>query len=143
MPNWPAPSSGWERVRLELALIMNRTAPAGLPSGFGPAGLSDTDRSLIVVLAQDLGPRGLQACSELLHSYQSTPEASEFDRLPADAGEQTRDELARRLHPHVQDLLVEHPGILDLNADAPGARSSPSAPSAWPCWTSTTPPRST
>jgi hypothetical protein len=109
-----------ERVRLELALIMNRTAPAGLPSGFGPAGLSDTDRSLIVVLAQVLGPRGLQACSELLHSSQSTPEASEFDRLPADAGEQTRDELARRLHPHVQDLLVEHPGILDLNADAPG-----------------------
>ncbi|WP_329059904.1 MerR family transcriptional regulator [Amycolatopsis sp. NBC_01480] len=116
-----------ERVRLELALIMNRTAPADLPSRPGPAtgrtGLSGTDRSLVVVLAQVLGPRGLQAYSDLLHSYQSTPEAAEFDRLPADAGEQIRDELARRLHPHVQDLLVEHPGILDLDVPAGAQRT--------------------
>lgn len=114
-----------ERVRLELALIMKRAAPADLPCELAPAtaraGLSDTDRSLIVVLTRVLGPQGLRTYSELLQSYQATPEAAEFHRLPADSCEQARDELARRLHPHVQDLLVDHPGILDLNAGAPFA----------------------
>ncbi|MDT8913251.1 MerR family transcriptional regulator [Amycolatopsis sp. PS_44_ISF1] len=113
-----------ERVRLELALLLKRPAPTDLPPGLGRvttrAGLSDTDRSLVVVLTRVLGPQGIQAYTELLQSYQATPEASAFDRLPADADEEARDELARRLHPHVQDLLSDHPGMMEVHADAPG-----------------------
>jgi hypothetical protein len=113
-----------QRIRVELALILREAAPTDLPLELGPAtteaGLSDNDRSFIVVLTRLLGPQGLQAYAEILQTYRATPEVSAFDNLPADADEQTRAELARQLFPHVHDLVSDRPGLETVNNDAPG-----------------------
>ncbi|WP_328603564.1 MerR family transcriptional regulator [Amycolatopsis sp. NBC_00345] len=113
-----------QRIRVELALMLREAAPTDLPLELGPAttdgGLSDNDRSFIIVLTRVLGPQGLQAYAEILQSCQANPEVAAFDNLPADAGEQTRAELAQRLFPHVHDLISGHPGPGKGSNDAPG-----------------------
>ncbi|MEV6125239.1 MerR family transcriptional regulator [Streptomyces violaceusniger] len=113
------------QARIELGLILRQAATTDLPSEFAPtaaeAQLSDVDRSFIVVLTRILGPQGLRAYSGLLQSRPPTyPLASEFAALPADAGEQTRQDLAERTAPYVRALHAEHPGLRNAHADAPG-----------------------
>jgi len=113
-----------QRARVELGVILHRSAPTDLPPEIAPAtarpDLSDADRSFIVVLTRVLGPSGLDTYREMLHDYDSDPAMSDFDHLPEDADEQTRTELADRLAPLVRDLHSRHPGLRDASADAPG-----------------------
>ncbi|TQM14264.1 MerR family transcriptional regulator [Pseudonocardia kunmingensis] len=113
-----------QRVRVELGLILRRSAPTDLPPDFAPAaaeaGLSDADRSLVVVMTRVLGPRGLQTYADMLQNLRADPTLGKFDDLPPDADEQTRDALAVRMAPYVRDLLADNPGLVDVNADAPG-----------------------
>lgn len=116
-----------QRVRAELGEILRGATPTDLPPEFAPAAgraaLSDADRAFVVVMSRVLGPDGIRTYAELLQSYETTPAMSEFDRLPADTDEQTRDELVERLRPELRDLLTEHPRMFDINDDAPrGAR---------------------
>ena len=111
-------------VRVELGRILSQSAPTDLPPDFAPAaagaGLSDADRSLVVVMTRVLGPQGLQTYADMLQNLRTDPASAEFDDLPADADEQTRDALAERFAPYVRDLLIDNPGLVDVNADAPG-----------------------
>ncbi|MCI2419513.1 MerR family transcriptional regulator [Saccharopolyspora sp. K220] len=113
-----------QRVRVELGLILRQSAPTDLPPEFAPAAakaeLSDADRSFVVVLTRVLGPRGLQAYADMLQNFPAHPAASEFDDLPADADEQTRQDVAERLADYVRALYAQHPGLRDIDADAPG-----------------------
>jgi DNA-binding transcriptional MerR regulator len=113
-----------QRIRLELGMILRQAAPTDLPPEFAPAvnaaELSDADRSFLVVMSRVLGPRGLQAFSELLRDSPTDPSDREFDDLPADADEETRQALAERLAAHLRRILAGHPGIRDVSADAPG-----------------------
>lgn len=43
----------------------------------------------------------------------------EFDTLPPDADEQTRDRLAERFAPELRKLFADHPALAKLHADAP------------------------
>ncbi|ATL85230.1 MerR family transcriptional regulator [Streptomyces malaysiensis] len=112
------------RARIELGLILRQAATTDLPSEFAPAAaeaqLSDVDRSFIVVMTRILGPQGLRAYSGLLRSRPTYPLASKFAALPADADEQTRQDLAERTAPYVRALHAEHPGLRNAHADAPG-----------------------
>ena len=81
---------------------------------------SDADRSFIVVLTRVLGPQGLQTYADMLQDLPDDPTAAEFDDLPADADEPTRQDLAERMAPYVRALNDRHPGLRDVNADAPG-----------------------
>jgi hypothetical protein len=47
----------------------------------------------------------------------------EFDGLPADADERTRQGVAERLAPYVRAIRAEHPGLDALHADAPRSAS--------------------
>ncbi|OZM81043.1 MerR family transcriptional regulator [Pseudonocardia sp. MH-G8] len=111
-------------VRVELGRILSQAAPTDLPPDFAPAaagaGLSDADRSLVVVMTRVLGPQGLQTYADMLQNLRTDPSSAEFDDLPADADERTRAALAERFAPYVRDLLVDNPGLADVNADAPG-----------------------
>jgi DNA-binding transcriptional MerR regulator len=113
-----------QRVRVELGLILRRSAPTDLPPDFAPvaaeAELSDADRSLVVVMTRVLGPQGLRTYADMLRNLRADPALGAFDDLPADADEQTRDALAVRMAPYVRDLLADNPGLVDVNADAPG-----------------------
>ncbi|GAA0540924.1 DNA-binding transcriptional MerR regulator [Saccharopolyspora erythraea NRRL 2338] len=112
-----------QRARGELAVILRQAVPTDLPPEFAPAAvpeLSEADRSFVVVLTRVLGPRGMQAYSEMLQDLPDDPTAPEFGELPADADEPTRQDVAERLVPYVRALHAEHPGLRDANADAPG-----------------------
>ncbi|MHA6629763.1 helix-turn-helix domain-containing protein [Pseudonocardia sichuanensis] len=111
-----------QRVRIELGLILRQAVPTDLPPEFAPATadpeLSEADRSLIVVLTRVLGSRALQAYADMLQNAPTDPVTAEFDNLPADADEHTRQDLAERSAPYVRSLYGEHPGLA-IPSDAP------------------------
>ncbi|MDN5749223.1 MAG: MerR family transcriptional regulator [Pseudonocardia sp.] len=116
-----------QRARVELALILRQSVPTDLPAELAPAaaqvGLSDADRSFIVVMSRVLGPQGLQTWAEMLRDLPDDPTADAFDDLPEDADEATRQDIAARMVDYVGALHVAHPEFADVQADAPrGAR---------------------
>ncbi|GAA1180501.1 MerR family transcriptional regulator [Pseudonocardia alaniniphila] len=118
-----------QRARVELGLILRHHAPADLPAGLarapGAAEMPEADRALVLVMTRVLGPRRLDAYAEMLRSVPPDPTDGEFDALPADAGEEARQDLAERMVPHIRRIQAEHPEMADPPADAPrGARSA-------------------
>ncbi|MCO1659823.1 MerR family transcriptional regulator [Pseudonocardia humida] len=117
-----------QRARAELGVILRGSLPTDLPADIGPAAagadLSAADRSFVVVMTRVLGPRGLDTYRELLQDPAPDPDLAAFDDLPADADEPTRAELADRMAPAVRALHARHPGLRDIDADAPGGAAS-------------------
>jgi DNA-binding transcriptional MerR regulator len=116
-----------QRARVELGLILRNHAPADLPSDIvpaaGAAGLSEADRSLVLVMTRVMGPEHIGAYAEMLRSAPPDPTDGEFDSLPADADEATRQDLAERMVPHIRRLREEYPAAMAPDIDAPrGAR---------------------
>jgi DNA-binding transcriptional MerR regulator len=112
-----------QRIRLELAAIMKQPLPPDLPPELATAAgadISDADRSFTVVMSRVLGPQGMQAYSDMLGTMERTPADLEFDELPDDADEATRQDLARRMVDEVREMQELHPGVKDLSTDAPG-----------------------
>jgi DNA-binding transcriptional MerR regulator len=111
-------------ARDELAVILKHAAPTDLPPQFVPpatvAKLSDADRSLVVVLTRVLGPRGMEVYSDLLQNAPDEPVASNFDHLPPDADEASRQEIAELLVPYIRAIYEAHPGLVEARTDAPG-----------------------
>ena len=81
--------------------------------------MSDADRSLVVVMTRVLGPRRLQAYADMLRDMPTDPTDREFDDLPADADERTRQDLADRMAPYIRDLQAKYPGLKAPDSDAP------------------------
>jgi DNA-binding transcriptional MerR regulator len=103
-----------QRARLELATILQRHAPADLPLELGPIAdteMSDADRSMVVVLSRVLGAESLQAYADMIRETPTDPTFAEFDHLPADADEATRQDLAERMAPGAHALRTAYPGL--------------------------------
>lgn len=113
-----------QRARVELGLILHQAAPTDLPPELGSAAaatpMTKTDRSFLVVISRVLGPQGMKAYVDMLQSTSVEQSSSEFDDLPADADEPTRQAVAEGLAEVTRTLYEEHPGLLELDADAPG-----------------------
>ena len=112
-----------QRVRVEVSVILRQSLLTDLPPEIAAAAagaeLSDTDRSFIVVPTRLLGPEGLRIYAEMLRSLPANPTSAEFDNLPADADECTREELAERMATYARAVHAEHPGLTTLLSDAP------------------------
>jgi DNA-binding transcriptional MerR regulator len=112
-----------QRARVELGLILRHHAPVDLPADLAPAAgvaeLSEADRSLVVVMSRVLGPQRLEAYAEMLRSAPADPTDGEFDSLPADADDATRQSLAGHMVPHIRRIQAEHPEMAAPHADAP------------------------
>ncbi|MER5673967.1 MerR family transcriptional regulator [Pseudonocardia alni] len=111
-----------QRARLELATIIDRRAPADLPVAMAPAqaaALTESDRSVMLLMSRFMGPRKLTAYGELLRDLPADPTDGEFDRLPADSSEDVRAGLAERMAPHVRRIREAHPGLVGPDDDAP------------------------
>jgi DNA-binding transcriptional MerR regulator len=111
-----------QRARVDLALIMRQSLPTDLPPEFAPAaraGMSDADRSLITVMTRVIGSAPRQAYAEMLRSQSADPVTKEFDTLPADADDRTRQDLAERMARYVRELFDEHPDLRAPYTDAP------------------------
>lgn len=116
-----------QRVRDELGLILRQASPTDLPPEVAKAvvgaELLPADRSFVVVLAQVLAPETMVRYTESLRGYARHPVVVEFDNLPADADERTRQRVAEGMRelPVVRDLRKAFPD--GVYADAPrGAR---------------------
>lgn len=112
-----------QRARVELGLILRQSMPTDLPPEFAKAAaeaeLSESDRSFAVVMTRVLGPQHLRAYADMLQDHPADLMLPEFDDLPADADEQTRQDLAERLAPSVRALNSKHPGLNASPSDAP------------------------
>nr|WSZ99523.1 MerR family transcriptional regulator [Streptomyces sp. NBC_00857] len=112
-------------MRAEIAVILDRSAPTDLPPDLGrvvaDADVPATDRSLAVVMSQVLGQSVLDAYAAMLRTTGPEAALTEFDCLPADADEYTRQDLAERmvLVPAVRKVRAEFPSVQELCADAP------------------------
>ena len=112
-----------QRVRAELRRILRDGTPTDLPAELAPAvveaKMTDADRALVVVLTRVLGPRRLQAYTDMLADLPTDPTDRELDELPPDADQATRQDLAERMAPHVRRIRAEHPGLREPDSDAP------------------------
>ncbi|GAB3431178.1 helix-turn-helix domain-containing protein [Actinophytocola sediminis] len=110
-----------QRVRGELSVILRHSARTDLPTDLAAAGrkMSDADRSMMVVLSRLSSPSAMTAYKEMMDAGDPEPTLTEFDDLLADADEQTREALARRLAPYVRDLRTENPAMGELKAGSP------------------------
>jgi DNA-binding transcriptional MerR regulator len=108
-----------QRMREELALILQRRSGVDLPPGFdGSAGdLSDVERSLLLIYSSVLDATEMTTLLEL-HSTPPPPVQAEFDALPADADEATRQRLAESYAPMVRRQYEEHPSLKDMATSA-------------------------
>ncbi|MEV1044748.1 MerR family transcriptional regulator [Streptomyces sp. NPDC049916] len=113
------------RTREEVASLLRQSAPIDLPPGLGravaQADVPAAERLLAVVMAQVLGPSVIDAYARTLRAGGAGFRIPAFDRLPPDAGERTRRELAERcrLTPRFRRLLAAFPSAGELCADAP------------------------
>lgn len=116
-----------QRARTELALILRHHTPADWPADLATAAggteLTEADRSLVAVMSRVMGPQSLEAYSEMLRNHHADPTDGEFDSLPADADDATRQSLAERMAPHIRRVRAEYPELAAPHEDAPrGAR---------------------
>lgn len=114
-----------QRIRVELALILRQEAPTDLPPDIAAtvaeANLSPQDRAVTVVIAQLLSPEALATYNEVLRSHSKDIAIVEFDNLPADADEETRQRLADRMSalPYVQEMRAVFPDAVGMYGDSP------------------------
>lgn len=103
-----------QRMRDELALILRRRSLVDLPPGYdgNVEGMPEEERSLMMIFSTVLDP----ATMATLHSLQpaSRPAVqTEFDELPADADDATRQRIAEALAPIAREQYEARPGLLD------------------------------
>jgi DNA-binding transcriptional MerR regulator len=111
-----------QRARVEVAAILREVAPTDIPLEFAPGAasqLSGRSRAMATVMSRLLGPQALRAYADELKREDSDPISAEFESLPADADEPTREDLARRLAPVVRAVYGRHSGPQGFYADAP------------------------
>jgi DNA-binding transcriptional MerR regulator len=105
-----------QRMREELALILRRRSLVDLPPGFDDgnvADLSDVERSLLMVYSRVLDATAMSTLREL-HSTPRPAVQAEFDALPPDADEATRQRLAEDYAPVARRQFEDHPSLKDV-----------------------------
>lgn len=108
-----------ERVREDLAELLDHGAPAGTPAGFAQQapGLGETQRALLSVYAQVFDRPTLEAFAEVLGQRDTTDR--EFEELPTDADDSRVDDLARRMLPVALRHEERHPELRDPLSSSP------------------------
>lgn len=96
-------------------MILQRRSLVDLPPGFdgNVADLSDVARSLLLIYSTVLDATAMTTLLEL-HSTPPPQVQAEFDVLPADADEATRQRLAESYAPLVRSQYEEHPSLKDV-----------------------------
>ncbi|WP_250007832.1 MerR family transcriptional regulator [Actinoplanes sp. M2I2] len=101
-----------EKARQGIAAILRENAPPDTPPGFESVGarLSQADRSLIHMYTQVFDE---QALADVRHAVENDNDndavSADFDALPADADEATRQNLAEKYAPSLVRTLRDHP----------------------------------
>lgn len=112
-----------QQVRVELAGILEQRLPTDLPAEFAAAArrtVSPSDRQFASVMGRLLDEEERGTYAELLTDEARSRSDQDFDDLPADADEASRDDLARRMAADLRTLLERYPGVSSFGASAPG-----------------------
>lgn len=116
------------QVRRELALLLHETRHApDLPGelmAVSAEGLTDADRSFLLVVARIVSPAVLEDYVAMLRTVGQDPVLVEFTHLPADADEATRADLVARLPAATARVHAAHPALRDLTKDASVGRDT-------------------
>jgi len=109
-----------QRIRAELASILHHQSPADLPAGFSEFGteLPDNSRALILIYSLVFGPTAMAGLAEMLQYSRGNSMDAEFDALPAETSDASRQKFAVRYAPLVQDLTIRYPWLSDPGADS-------------------------
>ncbi|QTE31056.1 helix-turn-helix domain-containing protein [Pengzhenrongella sicca] len=103
------------RVRAELSLLLGQRSSTDMPAGLGPlvADLSETDRSMLLVYSRVFGLAELRDLRQNMVDMRTNSAAGEFDALPPDADEATRQTLAEQYAPQLSALISRYPWMSD------------------------------
>lgn len=98
-----------QQIRLELAVMLERAAPADLPLELSARaeGLPAAERALVVVLSRLLEPSALDAYLDLLPRYRDNAAVIAFDTLMDDSDPQDRAAVASGIAAHLRHLSVQ------------------------------------
>lgn len=103
-----------QRARAEIRAILEGTTGTDVPAGFEDVAgkLSGPNRSLMLVYSQLYDE---SAMSDVKKMVQDEPDGmnDEFDTLPADADEDTRERLAAALAPQLAQHLSDYPWLME------------------------------
>ncbi|NKY55306.1 MerR family transcriptional regulator [Nocardia flavorosea] len=110
-----------QRIRMELALILRQGSHTDLPPDLTPVSteFTEADRAYTVIANRVLGPTALDSLREFLTTGDATdPAMTDFDNLPADADEQTRERVAEQVAPYARKLHTTYPNLSTVH-DSP------------------------
>ncbi|SFS55549.1 MerR family transcriptional regulator [Saccharopolyspora flava] len=99
-----------QRMREEVRLILSGRSLPDLPPGFDGdvAGMSELQRSWLMIYSQVLDEHAIAA---LMRPAEPFPPQTEFEALPADADDATRQRLAETFAPLVRRQFAENPDL--------------------------------
>ncbi|WP_432150740.1 MerR family transcriptional regulator [Streptomyces sp. bgisy029] len=106
-----------QRMRREIAAVLEEGVSLGLPADFGAAAadLPQAQQSLLLAYSSILTPRAMALIKEQ-YSRPRDEVAEEFENLPVDAPEDVRRRLAGHLAAEAREQQEAHPFISDLDA---------------------------
>lgn len=109
-----------QRVRDEVASIVEHGAPADLPEGFSEVAgsMNAADRALMLVYSRLYDDEGMQQMREMIGELGRTPLDEELEALPDDADDATRQELAERFAPYLADIRARWDWVNDPTSHA-------------------------
>lgn len=112
-----------QKARSEIAALLRTRAPADTPPGFESVAsrLSEADTAMIHIYAQMYDQGALDDIREMTEA-DDVQLAAEVDGLPADADDETRQDLITRLAPTIARNLVDYPWLSDPASRVTGGR---------------------
>lgn len=107
-----------QRVRAELAVVLNHRAAVDVPTVFGAVaqGMSEADRKMLLIYSRVFDEPWLDSLRQLIVDEERTASDDELDRLPADADEATRQRLAEGIAPALARQLRQDGPLGDAEA---------------------------
>ncbi|WP_130178489.1 MerR family transcriptional regulator [Cryobacterium sp. SO1] len=108
------------RARAEIRAILEGTTATDVPSGFEHlAGrLSSSERALMLVMSQLYDESAMADMKKMVES-ESEDAGVEFDSLPPDADDATRQQLAEALAPQLAQHIADYGWLTDPKAHQP------------------------
>lgn len=108
-------------VRGSIDAVVREGAPADVPAGFESAGsrLTETDRAVLHIYARFYDAEAMADLRCIVDAEKDDAAILEFEVLPVEAGEATRQDLAERLAPTYANQFVAYPWLLTPGAHLP------------------------
>lgn len=115
-----------QRIRRELAAILQHGTSASLPEGFAEAGrdLSAADQSLLLIWSRVFDDDAMHDLRQMLIDTPRTAADIALDELPADADRATRRRLSEEIAPGLAAMVEKYPWLHDPGSRARGSASS-------------------